>query len=151
MTAARVIGVLWRARPPLRPSPNEPGHHGHGTKDYESEHDYGTQRGHELSEWAEPPNSWREALRVVNDLAQVERRFGVCCNQILDGQRQGRSVVLLARLEWLESRTEELDPQPEISPLRTYCGGAVRVGGYPELCSFLRYQPVELVDQLAEL
>jgi hypothetical protein len=125
----------------------EPGHHGHGTKDHEAKHDDGTQRGHQLSEWAEPPNSWREAVRVVNDLAQVERRFGIGGNQILNGQRQVGSVVL-SRLEWLKSGTEELDPQPKISPLRTYGGGAVRVGWDTELCSFLRYQPVELVDQL---
>ena len=129
----------------------EPGHHGHGTKDYEAKHNHSKQRGHQLSEWAEPPNSWREALRVVNDLAQVERRFGIGGNQILNGQWQGRSVVLLARLEWPQSGTEELDPQPKISPLRTDCGGAVRIGWYTELCSFLRYQPVELGDQLAEL
>ena len=129
----------------------QPGHHGHGTKDYEAKHDHSKQCGHQLSEWAEPPNSWREALRVVDDLAQVERRFGIGCNQILNGQWQVRSVVLLARLEWLQSGTEELDPQPKIPALRTYCGGAVRVGGYTELCSFPRYQPVELVDQLAEL
>jgi hypothetical protein len=132
-------------------SMKEPGHHGHDTKDYQAKHDHGTQRRHQLSEWAEPPNSWREALRVVNDLAQVERRLGIGCNQILDGQRQARSVVPLARLEWPESGTEELDPQPKVSPLRTDCGGAVRIGWYTELCSFFRYQPVELVDQLAEL
>ena len=127
----------------------EPGHDGHGTKDYDAKHDHGKQRGHQLSECAERPNSWREAVRVVDDLAQVERRFGIGGNEILNGQGQVRSV--LARLQRLESGTEELDPQSKISPLRTYCRGAVRIGWYTEPCAFLRYQPVELVDQLAEL
>ena len=130
---------------------SEPGDYGHGAKDYEANHDHGKERGHQLPEWAEPPNSWREAVGVVNDLAQVEGCFGIGCDQVLNGQWQVRSTVLLARLEWAKPGTEELDPQAEITQLRAYSGVAVSIGWYTESCSLLRYQPVELVDQLAEL
>lgn len=120
-----------------------------GADDHEPDDCDGKERGDQLTNWVKL-NRGQQSLYIFNDLAEIEWALRIGCEQIVNVEWDVRDVMLVATLERLKARAEELDRKTKIPALRAGRGVSIRVAWQAKLRPFLGYQPVELVRELAE-